>query len=386
MNSPLLDTHLAAPATETHVQSELRAVAIAACVLVLGASAAYSPALPQVAGRVATVAHRVATGFADTFGASTDVRGRIAQALVPRQERLLPAYQTADQTTLFADAQAHIAAATAGYTALRAYATAGDVAQPFAAVAQSARTRSPSADIGGAYVAFGRSVIAVSDWCIHADISLAYLIARAGFAGVSTANRFARSAAAGARIAYAGVSDALRGSALLSAGAHEFAQGKRAAAAAFAAVASAASTLSVPVAHQVHRERFPSPMPDILPVLSGAVDALGEGVIAIAHAAINADVSLAYGIAAAAPASARAVFGAEYATAYRFVAVTDTVSTGYGLAVERAGRFAYEGVAGVGAFTTQTAAGAYSAYRSILDAGTLPAAHVGVPGRTAKGR
>ncbi|MHB8304204.1 MAG: beta strand repeat-containing protein, partial [Acidobacteriaceae bacterium] len=123
------------------------------------------------------------------------------------------------------------------------------------------------------------------------------------------------------------------------------------------------------------------------PGASAASLALGRTVITASHMAIRADVAAAYGLAAAAPASARAtvtliggaggalagaaarvpslaaatylraaaapatlapalaraVFGAEYAGAVRFVAGVNTVSARYLAFVETAGRTAYGG-------------------------------------------
>ncbi|MHB0865981.1 MAG: hypothetical protein ACYC1Y_03760, partial [Minisyncoccota bacterium] len=118
--------------------------------------------------------------------------------------------------------------------------------------------------------------------------------------------------------------------------------------------------------------------------------ALGQSVVNASHAAIGADVALAYGISAAAPATARAtvafvgdvgsvlggatahvpalattaylkataapavlapalaqaVFSAEYGAATRFVALGKEVSRQYLALVSDTGRFVYEGVAG----------------------------------------
>jgi hypothetical protein len=131
------------------------------------------------------------------------------------------------------------------------------------------------------------------------------------------------------------------------------------------------------------------------PQLAVAMDtAFGQAVVAATHALIGADVAIAYGLAAIAPASARvtvmtigttgallaeataqipslatnaylqitaapaylapalaqAVFDAEYRGALHFVAFTDTILTQYGELTDATGKAVYNGVAGTQAF------------------------------------
>ncbi len=152
-------------------------------------------------------------------------------------------------------------------------------------------------------------------------------------------------------------------------------------------------------------------------IVASADIALGNAIITGAHAAIHADVFAAYGIAAAAPASARstvaflgttgsilagatarvpalattaylratgapavlapalarAVFGAEYAIAAPFVGATNALSDRYLALVEGTGRLAYQGTEGALAIVGVAA----HAPVSIRDA------HLGAPGESA---
>ena len=151
--------------------------------------------------------------------------------------------------------------------------------------------------------------------------------------------------------------------------------------------------------------------------------AIGNTVVDATHAAIYTDVSASYGIAAAAPASARAtvvfmgvtgsilagatarvpalataaylrataapatlapalaqaVFGAEYAAATRFVGATDAISGRYLALVEGAGSVAYQGTAGSLALTqtfSRAPAAVEDAYLGALGKGAVALAAV----------
>ncbi|MFA6408375.1 MAG: helix-turn-helix domain-containing protein, partial [Candidatus Paceibacterota bacterium] len=356
------------------LRSHLFAFSAALAIIVSGATLARADVLPQIAGQVASIAKEVAYGAGETFGS---IPAHIANKFNTVHTSMVAVHSHVVDTSTFSSIQlASPMLAEPDLSSVRMVLNEGHsssgVLSSVVSVSSSSAETVPLVTVG-ALSAFARDACTIAASPVQAASALAHAYTVMGMG------------------AYESITASLS---------------------AYRAFIERSGVVSFGLAVATRDNLATTPR-----AVSYVAITIGQSVIDASHAAIHADVATAYGIAAAAPASARvtvsiiggagnglaiatakvphlaqtlylrtaampatfapalaqAVFGAEYAAATRFVSIVGGVSDRYLALIETAGRAAYVGAEG----TRSLASALIGAPPSIEDA------YLGALGKTA---